>query len=97
MSYALYFHPKARQEFDRLDPEIRRRFRQKHAERLQNPRVPGSQLRGSVDRYKIKLRNPGFRLVYDLQHNGPDDQRLVVLVIRKRGDDPYEEAGKRSG
>ena len=54
MSYALYFHPKARQEFGRLDPEIQRIFHQKLAERLQNPRVPGSLLRGSVDRYKIK-------------------------------------------
>lgn len=65
-------------------------------ERLQSPRVPGSRVKGAVDRYKIKIRNPGFRLIYDLQHHGPNDQRLVVLVLKKRADNPYGETGKRS-
>ena len=96
MSYDLYFHPKALQEFKRLDSAVRERFRQKLVERLQSPRVPGSRVKGAVDRYKIKIRNPSFRLIYDLQDHGPNDQRLVVLVIKKRAGNPYGEAGKRS-
>ena len=96
MRYALYFHPKAQQEFKRLDPTLRKRFKQKLSERLQEPRVPGDQVRHASDRYKIKIQRPAFRLVYDLQDHGPDDQRLLVLVIKKRGDEPYQEADQRS-
>ncbi len=96
MSYDLYFHPKALQEFKRLDSAVWERFRQKLAERLKSPRVLGSRVKGAVDRYKIKIRNPDFRLIYDLQYPGPNDQRLIVLVLKKRADNPYGEAGKRS-
>ena len=66
MRYALYFHPKAQQEFNRLDPTLRKRFKQKLSERLQEPRVPGDQVKHASDRYKIKIQRPAFRLVYDL-------------------------------
>jgi mRNA interferase RelE/StbE len=38
--------------------------------------MPASQLSGHPDRYKIKLRSVGYRLVYELR-----DQQVPVLVI----------------
>lgn len=38
--------------------------------------VPSAQLHGHPDRYKIKLRAIGYRLVYEVH-----DYRLVVLVV----------------
>ncbi|MFH1043566.1 MAG: type II toxin-antitoxin system RelE/ParE family toxin [Pseudomonadota bacterium] len=45
-------------------------------QRLVNPRVPASRLSGQQDRYKIKLRTVGYRLVYEVR-----DTELVVVVI----------------
>ena len=46
------------------------------AERLENPHVPASRLSGSTDRYKIKLRAAGWRLVYEVR-----DTEILVIVI----------------
>jgi mRNA interferase RelE/StbE len=45
-------------------------------ERLENPHVPASRLFGSQNRYKLKLRSVGYRLVYEVR-----DEVLVVIVI----------------
>jgi mRNA interferase RelE/StbE len=42
-------------------------FRQRLAERLENPHVPSARLSGPKDRYKIKLRHIGYRLVYEVR------------------------------
>jgi mRNA interferase RelE/StbE len=76
MSYDLNFHPDALDEWRKLDKSVREQFKKKLAERLENPGVPGSQLAGGKDRFKIKLRNAGFRLVNEVR-----DQQLVVLVV----------------
>ena len=76
MSYELSFHPDALDEWRKLDKSVREQFKKKLAERLESPRVPGSQLAGGKDRFKIKLRNAGFRLVYEVH-----DRQLVVLVV----------------
>ena len=76
MTYELNFHPDALEEWRKLDNSVRVQFKKKLAERLENPRLPGSQLSGHKDRFKIKLRNAGFRLVYEVR-----DQQLVVLVV----------------
>jgi mRNA interferase RelE/StbE len=76
MSYELNVHPDALDEWRRLDKSVREQFKKKLAERLENPRVPGSQLSGARDRYKIKLRTAGFRLVYEVR-----EEQLVVLVV----------------
>lgn len=49
---------------------------EKLAERLEEPRVPSAKLSGHSDRYMIKLRSVGYRLVYEVQN-----KRLVVLVV----------------
>lgn len=76
MSYELNFHPDALDEWRKLDRSVRDQFKKKLAERLQTPRVPASQLSGQKDRYKIKLRNAGYRLVYEVR-----EKQLVVVVV----------------
>lgn len=51
-------------------------FKKKLAERLQHPRVPAARLAGNKDRYKIKLRSVGYRLVYEVR-----DAVLWVIVV----------------
>lgn len=76
MSYELEFLEEALAEWHRLDGSIKAQFKKKLAERLDEPRLPSAKLSGHPDRYKIKLRSIGYRLVYEVQ-NG----RLVVLVV----------------
>ena len=76
MSFELAFLEEALAEWQRLDGAIRSQLKKKLAERLQAPRVPASKLRGHPDRYKIKLRSVGYRLVYEVR-----DQEVLVLVI----------------
>ena len=76
MRYELAFLEEALAEWQRLDGAIKAQFKKKLAERLQEPRLPASKLAGHPDRYKVKLRAIGYRLVYEVQ-----DARLIVLAI----------------
>ena len=76
MSFELGFLAEALKEWGKLDADIRGQFKSKLAERLTNPRVPAAKLSGQKDRYKIKLRNAGYRLVYEVR-----DAQLVVVVV----------------
>ncbi len=77
MSYDLDFKPKALKEWDKLDSTIKEQFKKKLKQRLQNPRVLSDKLSGYDNVYKIKLRNSGFRLAYEVQ-----DELIVVLVLK---------------
>ena len=93
MSYELEFLESALREWKKLDANTREQFRKKLKERCEQPRVPSAKLRHSKDRYKIKLRSAGYRLVYAVE-----DQRLVVLVIaigKRDRSEIYETASKR--
>lgn len=76
MSYSLAFKEEAWKEWGKLDNGVRAQFKKKLEERLLNPHVPASKLSGSKHRYKIKLRNVGYRLVYEVR-----DSELVVVVV----------------
>ena len=76
MSYELAFLEVSLREWKKLDGSIREQFKAKLAERLQNPRVPAAKLTGHADRYKIKLKTAGYRLVYEVR-----DMEILVLVI----------------
>lgn len=93
MSYELAFLGSAEKEWRKLDPETRRRFKAKLAERLIDPHVASARIHAEKPRYKIKLRALGWRLVYEVR-----DRQLVVLVIaigrRDRGD-VYRLAARR--
>ena len=76
MNYELEFNISADKEWRKLDNSIREIFKKKLSERLLMPRVESSRLSGLSDCYKIKLRDSGFRLVYQVI-----DNRLVIVVI----------------
>ena len=74
--YSLEFLPSAFEEWQALDGSIRKQFKQVLARRLEQPRVPGSELHGRLrDCYKVKLRKSGYRLVYKIESN------LVVVTV----------------
>jgi len=81
MSYELRFKAEALREWRRLDEVVRGQFKKKLAERLDHPRVPSAKLRGGKDRYKIKLRGAGFRLVYEVRET---EVVVVVVAVGKR-------------
>jgi len=76
MSFELGFLDEALKEWHSLDKGTREQFKAKLTERLDEPRVPSAKLSGSKDRYKIKLRSVGYRLVYEVR-----DNELIVVVI----------------
>lgn len=93
MSFDLEFVEAAIEEWRRLDGSIREQFKKKLTERLVEPRVPAAKLSGHPDRYKIKLRSAGYRLVYQVI-----DHRLVIMVVavgRRDKDAVYKAAATR--
>ena len=77
--------PSALAEWRALDGSVKAKLKKLLAKRLENPHVPGSELRGGLFAcYKIKLRKQGYRLVYQVE-----DEAIVVLVLAvgKREDD----------
>jgi len=75
--YELEFHELALKEWKKLDGSIKAQFVKTLAKRIQAPHVLSAKLRGDLQNtYKIKLRDLGYRLVYEVI-----DQRLVVVVI----------------
>jgi mRNA interferase RelE/StbE len=76
MTYELAFLDDALKEWRKLDNATREQFKAKLAERLQNPKIPSERLHGARERYKIKLRNAGYRLVYQVK-----DREVLVLVV----------------
>ena len=76
MTYELEFERRALKEWHKLGHTVREQFKKKLSERLKNPRVPAARLHGHTDRYKIKLRTSGYRLVYQVI-----DEKIVLLVI----------------
>lgn len=93
MSYELAFLDAALKEWRKLDNQTRDQFKAKLEERLQNPKVASARLHGSKERYKIKLRNAGYRLVYEVR-----DQQLLVLVVavgKRERNEVYKVAERR--
>ncbi|MEN8218734.1 MAG: type II toxin-antitoxin system RelE/ParE family toxin [Pseudomonadota bacterium] len=68
--------PSALEEWENLNNSIKPLFKKKLQERLNNPHVLASRLRGFENHYKIKLKKAGFRLVYEVL-----DEENYVLVI----------------
>ena len=75
--YQLKFLPIALKEWNALDGSVKDVLRKALKKRLEQPRLPGSELHGDLQGcYKIKLRQQGYRLVYSVE-----DDVLVVLVL----------------
>lgn len=80
-------------EWRTLDNSVRDLFNQKLAEHMQNPRVPASKLSGQKDRFKIKLKSFGYRLVYEVR-----DTEIVIVVVavgKRERNTVYKAAAKR--
>ncbi|MCE8018894.1 type II toxin-antitoxin system RelE/ParE family toxin [Halomonas sp. MCCC 1A11036] len=93
MSYELRFREEALKEWRKLDGSVRLQFKKKLTAILASPVRPAAQLHGSKNRYKLKLRSAGFRLVYEVR-----DQELVVLVIavgKRERNDVYLKSNRR--
>ena len=93
VTFELGFLEEALKEWRKLDANTRTHFKAKLAERLTNPRVPSAKLGGQKDRYKIKLRSVGYRLVYEVR-----DRELIVLVVavgKREHNAIYKAAAKR--
>mgnify|MGYP001798390331 CR=1 FL=1 len=68
-------------------------FKERLAERLQSPRIQAARLSGHKDRFKIKLREAGNRLVYEVR-----DGVLMVVVVavgKRERNAVYKTAAKR--
>ena len=93
MTFELGFLDEALKEWRKLDNMIREQFKTKLIERLENPRLPSAKLSGHKDRYKIKLRSAGYRLVYEVR----DGQLLVVVVAvgKRERSAVYKSAARR--
>ena len=93
MTYELAFLDEALKEWRKLDNATREQFKAKLAERLQNPKIPSARLHGAKERYKIKLRSAGYRLVYQV-----NDRELIVLVVavgKRERNEVYKAAERR--
>lgn len=93
MIYRLKFLPSALKDWEKLDQSIKRQFKKKLANRLENPHIPSAQLFGYPNHYKIKLRTLGYRLVYEVV-----DDELVVTVIaigKREKDSVYNSLKKK--
>jgi len=93
MTYELAFKKSALKEWKKLGATIQSQFKKKLAEVLSNPRIESAKLSGGNELYKIKLRQGGYRLVYQV-----NDEVVTVTVIsvgkRNKGD-VYKLAMKR--
>lgn len=83
MTYQLAFNAHALKEWKKLDNSIRAQFKKQLERRLANPHVPSSRLSGAdmQNTYKIKLRESGYRLVYEVND---DVVTVLVLSVSKR-------------
>ena len=66
MRYSLAFLDDALKEWCKLDDQTREEFKTNLIERLQNPKIQSTCLHGAKERYKIKLRSAGYRLVHQV-------------------------------
>ncbi|MEY4624864.1 MAG: hypothetical protein RL061_389 [Pseudomonadota bacterium] len=77
MIYELEFETHALKEWHKLDSPIKQQFKKVPAKRLQNPHISSAKLRGDLkNTYKIKLKEVGYRLVYEVI-----DEKLIILVL----------------
>ena len=94
-TYSLEFHELALKEWKKLDGSIKVQFQNALSKRLETPHVSSARLRGDLQNtYKIKLRDVGYRLVYEVI-----DQQLVVMVIaigKRDRNEAYQSAVKRN-
>jgi len=93
MSYKLEFKKPALKEWKKLDPTLQTQFKKKLTERLINPHIDSAKLSGANNLYKIKLRQSGYRLIYEV--NNQIITVTVVAVGKRERNYVYKTALKR--
>ena len=93
MTFKLVFKKDAKKEWDSLDPNIRSIFAKKLKERIEHPRIKSARLIGMKDCYKIKLRQVGYLLAYQVRDN--DLVVSVITVGKREKNQVYKAAIKR--
>ena len=83
MTYKLKFIPTALKEWNKLGETLKRAFKKKLSERLENPRIPKDQLHGWQNVYKIKLRSAGYRLVYEVVDSEVIVKNIIDKILKK--------------
>ncbi|MEY8241402.1 MAG: type II toxin-antitoxin system RelE/ParE family toxin [Cycloclasticus sp.] len=76
MTYELEFKHSAIKEWKKLGATVQAQFKKKLENVLDNPHVESAKLSGGNELYKIKLRQAGYRLVYEV-----NDAVITVTVI----------------
>jgi mRNA interferase RelE/StbE len=76
MTYELEFKKSALKEWKKLGATVQLQFKKKLANILDNPHISSAKLSGGNELYKIKLRDVGYRLVYEV-----NDTVITVTVI----------------
>jgi len=76
MIYELAFKKTALKEWKKLGFTIQEQFKKKLSDILENPHIQSAKLSGANDLYKIKLRQAGYRLVYEV-----NDSIVTIAVI----------------
>ena len=76
MTYSLAFKKSALKNGKNRRPIFVRFSKKQLLKRLENPHIPSAEISGWRDLYKIKLRQPGYRLVYSVF-----DQTVTVTVL----------------
>ena len=76
MTYELEFKRSALKEWKKLGATVQTQFKKKLAEVIKNPHIQSAKLSGANELYKIKLRQAGYRLVYEV-----NDEIITVTII----------------
>ena len=76
MTYELEFNKSALKEWKKLGSTVREQFKKKLITVLDEPHITSAKLSGANNLYKIKLRQAGYRLVYEVL-----DEKVTVKVI----------------
>ena len=76
MTYELEFDPRAWREWQKPGETVKKQFKNKLQQIVQNPRIESARLSDLPDCYKIKLKASGYRWVCQVR-----DSVVVVYVI----------------
>jgi mRNA interferase RelE/StbE len=76
MTYELEFKKSALKEWKKLGATVQNQFKKKLEAVLNEPHIESAKLSGGNELYKIKLRQAGYRLVYEV-----NDVVITVTVI----------------
>ena len=97
MIYKLKFHPDALAEWEGLPSVVKDFFKSRLKERLEHPHNAKARLSGAQNIYKIKIKQPPFRLTYHVNDNDNDNELIVTaLSIGKRDKVVYKDMLKRT-